>query len=143
MARVTKRGGVVAAAVWDYRGGLPYLRMLLDTAAAVDSDDANAQRTKVFSTAFTSPGELAATWMKIGLGEVTQVSLTIRMEFQSFADYWTPWLGAQGSLGSYFKNMNSEKLSLLEHNVRLAYLGGAEDGPRSFASTAWAVRGLR
>src|SRR5215210_3949098 len=36
MVRVTKPGGVVAASVWDLRGGLPYLRILADTAAALD-----------------------------------------------------------------------------------------------------------
>ena len=143
MARVTKRGGVVAAAVWDFRGGVPYQRMLFDTAAALDPENAQAVRTKVFSTPLTGPGELAATWKKIGLREITQASLTIRMEFQSFADYWEPFLGGQGITGAYVKGLNGEKRSLIERYVRLAYLCGGEDGPRSFASTAWAVRGLR
>ena len=143
MARVTKRGGIVAAAVWDFRGGLPYLRILLDTAVALDPQGALAARTKIFSTPLTGPGELAATWEKIGLHEVTQVFLTIRIEFQSFADYWEPWLGGQGSIGPYVKGFDIEKRSLIERYVRLAYLGGADDGPRSFASTAWPVRGVR
>lgn len=143
MARVTKRSGVVAAAVWDYRGGLPYQRMLFDTAVALDPENAQAVRNKVFSTPLTGLGELAATWKKIGLREITQASLTIRMEFQSFADYWVPFLGGQGITGAYVKGLNGEKRSLIERYVRLAYLCGGEDGPRSFASTAWAVRGLR
>jgi SAM-dependent methyltransferase len=36
MVRVTRPGGVVAAAVWDFRGGLPHQRVFLDTAAAID-----------------------------------------------------------------------------------------------------------
>lgn len=143
MARVTKRGGVVAAAVWDFRGGMPFQRMLFDTAVALDPENAQAVRTKLFSTPLTGPGELAAAWKKIGLREITQVSLTIRMEFQSFADYWEPFLGGQGVTGAYVKGLNGEKRSLIERYVRLAYLCGGEDGPRSFASTAWAVRGLR
>jgi SAM-dependent methyltransferase len=143
MARVTKRDGVVAAAVWDFRGGVPYQRMLVDTAAALDPDNAQAVRVKIFSTPLTGPGELAATWKKIGLREITQTSLTIRMEFQSFADYWEPFLGGQGITGAYVKGLSGEKRSLIERHVRLAYLCGDQDGPRSFASTAWAVRGLR
>jgi SAM-dependent methyltransferase len=142
MARVTKRGGVVAAAVWDFRGGLPYQRLLFDTAVALDPN-AQAVRTKMFSTPLTGPGELAATWEKIGLNEITQVSLTIRMEFQSFADYWEPFLGGQGVSGAYVKGLTDENRSLIERYTRLAYLCGGDDGPRSFASTAWAVRGIR
>lgn len=143
MVRVTKRYGVVAAAVWDFRGGVPYQRMLLDTAAALDPQDAEPVRAEIFSTPLTGPDELAATWKNIGLREITQVSLTTRMEFQSFADYWEPFLGGQGITGAYVKGLNDEKRSLIERYVRLAYLGGGEDGPRSFASTAWAVRGVR
>ncbi|MGZ5853322.1 MAG: class I SAM-dependent methyltransferase [Xanthobacteraceae bacterium] len=143
MARVTKVGGVVAAAVWDFRGGMPYQRMLFDTAAVLDPQGGETTRTKILSTPLTGPGELAATWKKIGLRDVAETSLTIRMEFQSFADYWEPFLGGQGLTGSYVKGLSDEKRTLIECHVRLAYLGGAEDGPRSFASTAWAVRGIR
>src|SRR5271170_5511366 len=59
MARVTKVGGVVAAAVWDFRGGVPYQRMLFDTAAVLDPQDGDATRAKVFSTPLTGLGELA------------------------------------------------------------------------------------
>lgn len=142
MVRVTKRGGIVAAAVWDFRGGVPYQRLLFDTAVALDPN-AQAVRAKIFSTPLTGPGELAATWKKIGLSEITEASLTIRMEFQSFADYWEPFLGGQGMSGAYIKGLTDEKRSLIEHYVRLAYLCGGEDGLRSFASTAWAVRGVR
>src|SRR5690349_20469145 len=36
MRRVTRPGGTVAAAVWDFRGGLVYQRLFWDTAAAID-----------------------------------------------------------------------------------------------------------
>jgi SAM-dependent methyltransferase len=143
MMRVTKAGGVVAAAVWDFRGGMPYQRILLDASAVLDPEDGAAFRTRALSMALTGPGELAAMWSKIGLREVAQTSLTIRMEFQSFADYWEPWLGGQGVIGSYVKSLRREKKALIERHVRLGYLAGGDDGPRSFASTAWAVRGLR
>ena len=129
MARVTKPGGVVAACVWDFRGGLTFLRVLGDTAAALDPGGV-AFRAKQFSAPFTGPGELAAAWTRLGLGEVEQAALTIRMEFASFADYWEPWLGGQGTVGAYVAGLD-------------AYLAGGEDGPRSFAATAWAVRGVK
>src|SRR5438132_797147 len=99
MTRVTKPGGVVAASVWDFRGGLPYLRVFLDTAATLDAVGGEALRAKVLSMPFVGAGELAAMWTKMGLRAVEQTALTVRMEFQSFANYWGPWLGGQGTVG--------------------------------------------
>ena len=142
MVRVTRPGGVVAAAVWDFRGGLTFLRVFADTAAALDPDG-EAFRARLFSGPFTGPGELAAAWTRLGLGEVEQTALTIRMEFGSFADYWGPWFGGQGSVGPYVTSLSEVKRRLIEHHLRLAYLAGGADGPRSFAATAWAVRGVK
>jgi hypothetical protein len=36
MRRVTRTGGVLAAAVWDFRGGVVHQRLFWDTAAALD-----------------------------------------------------------------------------------------------------------
>jgi SAM-dependent methyltransferase len=141
MKRVTKPGGVVAAAVWDFRGGLTYLRVLADTAAVLDAGG-EAFRAKQFSAPFTGPDELATRWSSMGLKDVAQTSLTIRMEFASFSDYWTPWLGGQGTVGTYVTSLDANKRNLLESHMRRAYLAGSVDGPRSFAATAWAVRGI-
>ena len=142
MARVTKTGGVVAASVWDFRGGTTFLRVLADTAAALDPSG-EAFRAKLFSGAFTAPGEFAAAWTKLDLHHVEQRGLTIRMDFESFADYWGPWLRGQGTVGAYVTGLGEEKRQTLERQVRLAYLAGGADGPRSFAATAWAVRGIK
>jgi SAM-dependent methyltransferase len=142
MARVTKPDGVVAAAVWDFRGGLTFLRVFADTAAALDAGG-QAFRAKQFSAPFTRPGDFARAWTRMGLRDVEQTALTIRMEFQSFADYWEPWLGGQGTVGAYVTSLDDAKRRVVEQHLRLAYLAGDEDGPRSFAASAWAVRGIR
>ena len=54
MRRVTRRGGVVVAAVWDFRGGLVYQRMFWDTAAGIDPWAADA-RDRLFSGALALP----------------------------------------------------------------------------------------
>jgi SAM-dependent methyltransferase len=141
MKRVTKPGGVLAAAVWDFKGGLTFLRVLADTAAVLHADG-DAFRTRQFSAPFTGPGEFAATWSSMGLKDVAHTSLTIRMEFASFADYWTPWLGGQGTVGIYVRSLDDKTRDLLESHLRRAYLCGGDDGQRSFAATAWAVRGV-
>jgi SAM-dependent methyltransferase len=108
MARVARPGGTVAAAVWDFRGGLTFLRVLLDTAALLDPDG-EAFRARVCSFPLTAPGELGAAWAEAGLREVEETSLTVRMEFGSFADYWEPWLGGQGTVGAYVAGRTAER----------------------------------
>ncbi len=142
MARVTRPGGVVAAAVWDFAGGFTSYRMLLDTIGALDPEGAQL-RAKVLGAPLTTPGELADLWTRVGLRAVEKSSLTMRFEFRSFADYWEPYLGGQGSAGPYLAGLDAKKKALIERHVRLAYLAGREDGPRSYAATAWVVRGVR
>jgi SAM-dependent methyltransferase len=140
MVRVTRPGGVVAAAVWDLRGGLPAFRMFWDTAAASDPAAA-AIRARYFAGPYTRPGELAAAWMGFGLRDVVQDGLTIRMEFDSFGDFWRPLLGRTGPAGTYLAGLPEAERAAFESRVRAAYEAGDPDGPRSFAATAWACRG--
>jgi hypothetical protein len=39
--------------------------------------------------------------------------------------------------------LDAGERATLEEKIRLAYLDGEADGPRSFAATAWAVKGRR
>ena len=69
-------------------------------------------------------------------------SLTIRMEYVEFNDYWEPIANAQGPVGDYVKRLSPDRLATLAAAVRRAYLVGGPDGLRSMAATAWAARGL-
>ena len=141
MARVTRRGGVVAATVWDQRGGLTYSRLFLDTAAAVDPA-AVELRTSVQSRPGSRPDELAAHWRRHGLHEVEQTSLMIRMEFASFADFWEP-LAESMAYGSYLAALPAAAHKLVREKVEAAYRSGEADGPRSLTAVAWAVKGRK
>ena len=141
MCRATRRGGVIAAAVWDFPGGLVYQRIFWDTAAAHDPE-ADHARGRHFSSPLTGPGQLAAALRDAGLRQVRAASLTIRMGYTDFADYWQPIANAQGPVGDYVKRLGSEDLDRLTAAVRRAYLAGAADGPRSMAATAWAACGV-
>ena len=80
-------------------------------------------------------------WQEIGLQDIERASLTIRMDYQSFDDYWEPLLGGQGPFGSYVAGLSEPRRASIQASVQAAYLAGAPDGPRSLAATAWAVRG--
>ncbi|HTO81825.1 MAG TPA: methyltransferase domain-containing protein [Methylomirabilota bacterium] len=141
MRRVTRRGGPLIAAVWDFRGGLVYQRMLWDTLAAFDPGAATV-RDRLFSHRLALPGGLGELWRSIGLVEVEQDSITIRMEFADFADYWEPLLGGQGPVGTYVQGLPLAMQVAARERVRAAYLSGAADGGRSLTATAWTVRGI-
>ena len=141
MQRVVKPGGVVAATVWDFRGGLVYQRLFWDSAAGLDPE-AGATRDRLFSGQLALPDGLPRLWRKAGLRAVERDSLTIRMEYADFYDYWDPLLGGQGPVGSYIEKLPLERRRQIEERVRAAFLSGAPDGPRSLTATAWAVRGV-
>jgi SAM-dependent methyltransferase len=139
MRRVTRRGGVIAASVWDFRGGLVFQRMLWDTAAGIDPNAA-AVRDRLFSAPLALPEGLPALFARAGVAGVETASLVVRMEYAAFADYWEPLLGGQGPVGGYAALLAPELRMRIEEAVRGAYLSGAPDGPRSLVAAAWAVR---
>ena len=141
MRRVVRPGGGIAAAVWDFRGGLVFQRLFWDTAAGLDPD-AGVARDRLFSGPLALPDGLPALWHDAGLAAVERGSITIRMEYADFADYWEPLLGGQGPVGSYVEGLPPERRRQVKERVRAAFLSGGPDGPRSLTATAWAVRGI-
>jgi SAM-dependent methyltransferase len=141
LRRVARPGATIAAAVWDNRSGLTATRMLLDTAAALDPGG-NEHRARHLTRLMTRPGELAAAWRQAGLVDIRETMLTIRMDFASFDDYWTPYVGKEGPIAEYVRSLGPEARERLQTAVRAAYLDGEGDGPRSYAAIAWAVAGV-
>jgi SAM-dependent methyltransferase len=140
LRRVARPGGIVAAAVWDARGGFVANRIFFDAAAALDPKG-HERRAKNFTRPMTRPGELGAAWRKAGFVDIRETELAIRMEFQSFNDYWTPFTGKDGPSAEYLSTLEPAQATRLHDLVRAAYLDGEEDGPRSYAAVAWAVSG--
>lgn len=141
MRRVARHGAVVGAAVWDARGGFIVNRMFFDTAAALDPK-ANERRKRNYTRPMTRPGELAQAWRDAGFIDVVETALMIRMEYGSFEDYWTPLSGKDGPQAEYVATLSEADHSRLREALRLAYVDGEADGPRSFAAVAWAVKGV-
>lgn len=140
MKRVAKPGATVGAAVWDARGGFVANRIFFDTAAALDPH-AHERRTRNYTRPMTRPGEFARAWRAAGFEDVVDTSLGIRMEFSSFDDYWAPYQGRDGPGAQYVATLGETDKTRLRDAVRRAYLDGEEDGPRSYAALAWAVKG--
>jgi SAM-dependent methyltransferase len=140
MARVVRPGGLVCASAWDFRCGLVYQRLLWDTAAGIDPAAA-ATRDRIFANPLAKPDGMTDLLRAAGLADVARASVTIRMDFASFDDYWSPLLGGQGPVGSYVAGLDAALRDRVSAAVRAAYLSGDEDGPRSLTATAWVVTG--
>lgn len=141
MLRVVRPGGVVAATVWDTFGGMPWLRMFWDTAAAIDSV-ASQRRHPSLIRPMTQPGQLRRAFSQAGFVDVVETILTIRTDFANFADYWVPLMTGQGKHSEFMSSLPEATRQRIEDEVRAGYLCNQPDGPRSFASLAWAVRGI-
>ena len=140
MLRVVRPGGIVAATVWDTFGGMPSQRMFWDTFAAIEPT-ALVRRDPALVRPMTFPGEMARGFTAVGLENIAEVTLTIRMDFASFDDYWFPLINGQGTLAAFFSTLPQGIPERVQAAVRKAYLSGQPDGPRSFVSAAWAVKG--
>ena len=141
MRRVVRPGGLVTAAVWDHYGGLPSIRMMWDT-LAVNVESARLMRARYIPQPITRPGEMKQAFIDGGLLEVEETELTIRMDFSSFDDYWAPIAAGEGPPGKFIASLTPEQREQADAAVRAAFEGGQPDGPRSFAATAWACRGV-
>lgn len=140
MRRVVRPGGAVAAAVWDHYGGFVVQRMFWDVAAMLDPAAA-ALRGEAYFRPITQPGELGRLWTRLGLADVREATLTIRMDYAGFDDFWAPFAAGEGSMGKYAGGLDAERRGALEGALRAAYEAGRPDGPRSFAALAFACRG--
>ena len=138
MCRTVRAGGTVTAAVWDTFGGFTVYRMLWDSAGVLDPD-ATAPRNQLRS--LTAPGQMAAMWTDLGLRDVAQTDLLVRMNYASFDDYWQPIESGDGPVGHYVVGLSGSARATLREQVLRAYLASQPDGARSFASVALACRG--
>ncbi|HUH48808.1 MAG TPA: SAM-dependent methyltransferase, partial [Mycoplana sp.] len=141
MRRVVRPGGVVAAAVWDHLGGMPGMRVMVDTVAAL-SEGGRQMRGRYCFQPMMQPGEMKQTFIEQGLVDVVDTELIVRMDYRNFDDYWAPIAAGEGPLGQYVAALGTEERARTDTAVRDAYEAGRPDGPRSFANIAVACRGI-
>jgi SAM-dependent methyltransferase len=138
MKRVTKPGGTVAAAVWDYGDGMEMLRAFWDEAVALTPTSAARDERNV---PLCRRGDLARLWREQGLQGVVEEGLTIETRFASFDDFWTPFLERQGPAGAYAASLSASDREALRLRLRRRLLGDAPDKAIVMRARAWAVRG--
>jgi SAM-dependent methyltransferase len=132
MRRVTRRGGIVAASVWDHAGGRSPLWAFwravreMDPGARDESGQPGARE-----------GQLAALFEAAGLDEVEAAALTVSLHHASFEDWWQPFTLAVGPAGAYVAGLDAGAAAELRERCR-RLLGAA---PLTVTARAWAAQG--
>lgn len=136
--RVTRPGGLIAAAVWDYGGGMQMLRAFWDAAADADPAAAALDERRM---PLCRHSQLSALWLSQGMLAVGERPITIDQPFVSFDDFWQPFEGGQGPAGAYVASLAPAAREALRDRVRARLLGDDGDGPFTLQARAWAVKG--
>ncbi|MEV6353986.1 class I SAM-dependent methyltransferase [Streptomyces hydrogenans] len=139
-ARAVRPGGLVAAYVWDYAGGMGFLRRFWDAAVAVDPSAAALDEGGRFP--LCRPGPLRALWSEAGLVDVTVAPIEVATVFRGFPDFWEPFLSGQGPAPGYVASLDADARVRLREALRAA-LPVRPDGSIALTARAWAVRGRR
>ncbi len=130
MARVTRRGGVVAACVWD--GPTGALAPFWDAVHLIDPD---AQDEALLSGAHR--GHLTELFEAAGLRTVAEDGIAVDMVHPTFEQWWQPYTFGVGPAGDYVGRLDDEGRARLQAVAR-ERLGS---GPFTVTATAWAARG--
>jgi trans-aconitate methyltransferase len=139
MMRVTKPGGSVAGYVWDYAGGMQMMRHFWDAAIAVTPNDAKLDQAERFP--LCQPEPLRALFEGMGLKSVTVRAIDIPTVFQSFDDYWHPFLGRTGAAPTYLAGVDDDVRDRIRQYLKTC-LPATHDGRIELSARAWAVHGV-
>jgi len=137
MARVTGKGGTIAAYVWDYAGKMELMRFFWDAAVEIDPDASKLDEGIRFP--LCRPAALDKLFVDAGLGGVEVQPIDIPTRFTTFDDYWQPFLGGQGPAPAYVMSLDEAARARLRDRIR-ARLPIQADGSISLTARAWAAR---
>ncbi|MBE3560089.1 MAG: class I SAM-dependent methyltransferase [Ktedonobacteraceae bacterium] len=140
MARAARTGGIVAAYVWDYAGRMQFMRTFWNAATALDPAALQLDEGRRFP--LCQPEPLRQLFQDAGLHKVLVRSIDVATIFRNFDDYWSPFLGGQGSAPGYVMSLSDEQRALLREQLR-TMLPTRADGSIFLTARAWAVCGMR
>jgi len=137
MARVTRKGGTIAAYVWDYAGKMELTRHFWN--AAVELDPGAAKMDEGARFPLCRPEALADLFASAGLEEIEVKAIDIPTLFGSFDDCWQPFLGGQGPAPAYAMSLDETARARLRDRMR-ERLPTAANGSIPLTARAWATR---
>lgn len=137
MARVAAPRGTIAAYVWDYAGKMELIRLFWDAAVELDPEAAKLHEAARFP--LCSQMALRAAFERAGLVEIDVLAIDVKADFDSFADYWAPFLGGQGPAPAYAMSLSEADRARLREKLR-SKLASDSGGAITLTARAWAIR---
>jgi len=138
MRDACRPGGLVAAAVWDYAEGMEFLRIFWDTAGELDPATTTLDEGQRFR--ICRPEPLREAFAAAGLRGVVVEPVEISTPFESFEDFWEPFVHGPGPAPTYVSTLEEGARRRLEERLR-EILSRRE--PAGLRARAWAARGVR
>src|SRR4051794_25875396 len=132
MRRVTRRGGVVAACVWDHGGGEGPLSPFWNGVHALDPGAPDESRMPG-----ARGGHLTELLGEAGIEDVEETSLAVSVPHATFDEWWEPFTFGVGPAGAYLAALDAARQAEVRDWCREA-LGS---GPVTITARAWAARG--
>jgi SAM-dependent methyltransferase len=133
MGRVTRRGGVVAACVWDHAGGHSPLSPFWDAVRVLEpevDDESGLPGAR--------EGHLAELFDAAGFREIDATTVTATVEHRTFEEWWTPFTFGIGPAGAFVAGLSKDQQTELSELCRERL----PDAPFTITARAWAARGL-
>ena len=137
MARLTRRGGTIAAYVWDYAEKMELIRYFWDAAIALNPGDTDKDEGIRFP--MCRPEPLQRLFVDAGLQNIDVAPIDIPTPFANFDDFWQPFLGGQGPAPAYTMSLDETARTRLRNHLREC-LPKTESDSISLIARAWAIR---
>jgi SAM-dependent methyltransferase len=134
MARVTRPGGVVAAAVWNHAASAGPLSLFWGAVRAVDP-----QAEGEGDFAGVREGDLARLFVAAGLDALRESILTVHVPFESFEQWWEPYTLGVGPAGQYVQGLDDFRREVLRDECRRR----VPEGAFTVDAAAWCVAATR
>jgi SAM-dependent methyltransferase len=133
MGRITRRGGVLAACVWDHAGGRSPLSPFWEAARVLEPgvDDESG-------LAGAREGHLPELFEAAGFREIDATTVTATVEHPTFEEWWTPFTFGIGPAGAFVAGLAKDRQTELAELCR-ERLPAA---PFTITAQAWAARAL-
>jgi SAM-dependent methyltransferase len=137
MVRVTRPGGVLAAAVWDFTT-MPVLRAFWDAALTVAPERAD-ELDDGRRVGYAKPDELGDLWRAHGLADVATGEFWVSADYDDFDDLFIPFTAGTGHSGACYGSLDELDKNRVRDEARR--LLGSPTGAFTLTARAWWARG--
>jgi SAM-dependent methyltransferase len=133
MVRVTRSGGRVTAAVWDYRAEMVMLRRFWD--AAIATGEQGTVVDEAAQMRYCEPDDLGDLLRSAGLVAVDVKEAWPSASYESFDDLWRPFEAGIGPAGAHIQTLTASQRDVLKSEFKRRL--GVGDGPFELSARAW------